>query len=488
MSTKSFYGMGQGSFYGGGMYGNGQPPVGFIEKELGPAPIVSFNDGLKNKLLKECIVNINPIQDLHGYDNPWPAGGGKNLIKPDLHQASANIVVMGQNDNTSFGTYLEAGTYTIHMTQNTEKRVSIYRREENDSTNTWSGTAPQQTFTISTTGNYRFWLYNDTGISVSDFSDVQIEKGSTATSYAPYSNICPITGWTGVKVTRCGKNLCNKIFEHSVYSISNGVKYFHEGSESRYISFGIVPVKSGTTYVISWTDDENNPCTTSTVVFYRGNVFLGYISLNNKRYFTVPENVDGIAVNLLSQNKIMNISQIDISNPQIELGSTATAYEPYQGNIYDIVFPTEAGTVYGGTLDVTSGVLTVDRAMVDMGTLNFGDSVDRFSVKISNAKSVNAWNGNSPMAICSQYRYASVQVGNGNDKVIGFYSGTLYVRDTQYETYQAFKSAMSGVQIVYELATPITYQLTPQQITTLLGTNNIWADTGDITIKYLAKK
>lgn len=49
---------------------------------------------------------------------------------------------------------------------------------------------------------------------------------------------------------------------------------------------------------------------------------------------------------------------------QLELDSTATAYEPYSGQTYDITFPTEAGTVYGGTLDAPKGELVVDRAMV----------------------------------------------------------------------------------------------------------------------------
>ena len=49
-----------------------------------------------------------------------------------------------------------------------------------------------------------------------------------------------------------------------------------------------------------------------------------------------------------------------------------------------------------------------------------------------------------------------------------------------------FKSAMSGVQLCYELATPQTYQLTPTEVTTLLGDNTIWADTGDTTAEYRA--
>ena len=50
----------------------------------------------------------------------------------------------------------------------------------------------------------------------------------------------------------------------------------------------------------------------------------------------------------------------------------------------------------------------------------------------------------------------------------------------------AFKSAMSGVQLCYELATPTTIQLTTQQIDSLLGRNSVWADSGDVTVEYIA--
>ena len=39
---------------------------------------------------------------------------------------------------------------------------------------------------------------------------------------------------------------------------------------------------------------------------------------------------------------------------------------------------------------------------------------------------------------------------------------------------------------MYELETPVSYQLTPTEIKTLLGDNAIWADTGDTTVDYRA--
>ena len=65
-------------------------------------------------------------------------------------------------------------------------------------------------------------------------------------------------------------------------------------------------------------------------------------------------------------------------------------------------------------------------------------------------------------------------------------AGRLLVHDTAYTDVAAFKAAMSGVQLVYELATPQTYQLTPVEIEMLLGDNNVWADTGDSTVAYRA--
>lgn len=50
--------------------------------------------------------------------------------------------------------------------------------------------------------------------------------------------------------------------------------------------------------------------------------------------------------------------------------------------------------------------------------------------------------------------------------------------------YAAGTTPPTGAQVVYELATPVIYELTPPTITTLLGINNIWADCGEVAVKY----
>ena len=150
---------------------------------------------------------------------------------------------------------------------------------------------------------------------------------------------------------------------------------------------------------------------------------------------------------------------------------------------YPITFPSEAGTVYGGTLDVTNGVLTVDRAMVDLGDLswNYYGNYDCFySTGISGVI-------NHAPFISSIYSNAVADglsaLANGEALLNTI---AIYVKDIRFADATAFKTAVAGQQLVYELATPITYTLTPTEIKSLLGDNNVWADAGDIEVVYRA--
>lgn len=155
--------------------------------------------------------------------------------------------------------------------------------------------------------------------------------------------------------------------------------------------------------------------------------------------------------------------------------------------VFRFPFPSEAGVVYGGSLDAVSGVLIVDRAEVDLGALRWTYTSNVF---VSNQFGANAPKTNALLA-CESYKWNSTEnlvPANMSDFEISaspyFNKYTIWIKDSRYDDANTFKTAVSGVQLVYELTEPITYQLTPQQITTLLGQNNIWADTGDIEVKF----
>ena len=174
------------------------------------------------------------------------------------------------------------------------------------------------------------------------------------------------------------------------------------------------------------------------------------------------------------------------------------------GTEIPISWESEAGTVYGGSLDVTNGVLTVDMVMVDLGTLSWhantnitqvdGTPIPVFRSNIGAIPSKINSAGLSSQYIISPGSYANGMNNirnNDNSAWVGctFWGqadARVVLRNDTYTDAEEFKTAMSGVQLVYELATPVTYQLTPTKVKSLLGQNNIWADTGDTTVEYRA--
>ena len=140
---------------------------------------------------------------------------------------------------------------------------------------------------------------------------------------------------------------------------------------------------------------------------------------------------------------------------------------------------------------MVSGVLTVDKAMVDLGTLTYTKASDGvFFADITSLDPKETQISSVANIICSQYATKSAYDVQASGSGIGYstYNGssTLFVGDARYTSASDFKTAMSGVQLVYELATPTTIQLTPTQIDSLLGRNNVWSDSGDVTVEYIA--
>ena len=99
--------------------------------------------------------------------------------------------------------------------------------------------------------------------------------------------------------------------------------------------------------------------------------------------------------------------------------------------------------------------------------------------------------GNMPSILCDSYiktvaKYASTWQAETQDKIIslGYDSARVYIRDSDYSDADVFKTAMSGRKLVYPLATPFDIDLTPEVISAIVGTNNVFSDTGDTTVSY----
>lgn len=129
------------------------------------------------------------------------------------------------------------------------------------------------------------------------------------------------------------------------------------------------------------------------------------------------------------------------------------------------------GTVYGGELNIDTGVLTVTYGMLVMGALtwtsNWGATSDPTGVFYSQAISILNVNGNAMSVLYAFDKGASPNLMPDKSFTL-FGSNRIYVKDIAYDSATAFKNSLTDATLVYELVTPETYTLTPQQMLQLL--------------------
>ena len=206
----------------------------------------------------------------------------------------------------------------------------------------------------------------------------------------------------------------------------------------------------------------------------------------SSRTFTVPNNLSIAYLRF-------PFSTATVDTCQLELGSTASAYTPYNPSSRSIAINI-GQTVYSGTVDVVTGVVTVTHKIVDLGSLTWtfsntwgqGNTGDVFySNLITDAVSTNA----DVTIMCSMYMPVTADwlyAHNTTDCIIALPATTrLYIRDFSTQDADAFKTKVTGQTVHYPLATPIPIQLTPQEVESLAGDNTVWSTAnGDLTVEY----
>ena len=149
------------------------------------------------------------------------------------------------------------------------------------------------------------------------------------------------------------------------------------------------------------------------------------------------------------------------------------------------IYITLGSTFYSGTLDVVTGVVTVTWAAVNMGSLDWSYTSPSAGIPYGYFDVTNIGYKPTGGFMCSCYKVVSA--GWAVDKTIRNHGSIdkLYVIDGSYDNKNSFKQAVTGQYICYELATPLTIQLTPQEVQSLAGDNTMWSDAnGDLTVEY----
>ena len=333
---------------------------------------------------------------------------------------------------------------------------------------------------------------------------VKLEPVQAGSGDPSPDNVRPISGHTDADVTRTGKNLCNPAASRIAYRqsfVQGGVtvtynadgSYRLQAETSTREDVGVYQTGNGFplklpagTYTFSINGNEGyenyiHLCASGSGDDYNG---AAYFDVTQKATVTV---VDGSKPWNYVFFRIFAGGTFDVTlTIQVEAGNEATAYEEYRGTTYPIPL---GNTVYGGTLDVLTGVLTVTMVGVDLGTLSWTHYPTYSTFLAYPAGIYPVDSSNYARGIkCSIYPSVNYWWSNSAkpDKSISHAGGnSIAVKDSSYSDAASFKTAMSGVQLCYELATPQTIQLTPTEVTLLLGENNLFSD-GEMTLVYLA--
>lgn len=306
-------------------------------------------------------------------------------------------------------------------------------------------------------------------------------------------NIRPILPWNGLTVFGGGKSVIQ--FVTTELKITTTTYNGYSGwCDQLTIEPAFIGKKVTYSVEIDATDSEGQ--TNAVAVWaYRKNGGWQYIgekgnniAMGTKGLSTVTvtlySTIEWIAFGLNAQKGMI------CRNPMVELGQTATAYEPYHPiTDTDIGFPSP---VYGGTLDVVSGVLTVTHKLVKISSLSWAYQANwngRFRGSANDKDGVQATV--TANVFCDSYK--SELGTNSNDNIVCGYGkgigGLIYIKDSSFgEDAEAFVETMGEHYICYPVVNPQTVTLTPTQLTALIGNNTIWSDAdGQMTAIYLKK-
>lgn len=269
-----------------------------------------------------------------------------------------------------------------------------------------------------------------------------------------------ILGHDNASIFNNSVNVWNETTKNGYYNASNGNYVYNAG---QLCSNGLIKVQPDTAYFYY----KPNSQTSGDILFFGSNgVYLNSYYLNKgNSTFTTPNNCYYIAINLGSNYGASYNNDVSVNN------DGSTTYNAFSGSIVDF-----GQTVYGGRLNVGSGVLTIDNAFVEFdGSADENWSYDSGTFRI--ARISDAKPAVAPIN-CNSFTPSL----SGTNNTIYFGTVNMVVVTSDFSDLASFKTFLSNtpLQVDYTKTTPTTIQLDSKQIQAIIGTNNIYADCGDI--------
>lgn len=334
---------------------------------------------------------------------------------------------------------------------------------------------------------------------IADFSD-----GADAVPLKSWEVTLPasLSGYSEVNVAQTGRNLLNYADVTNSYHVTsltdNGDGSFTVVASGlgAYIDH-IISVKAGQAYSIkckSATNDEGNASQIGVVNVYDGSddtatLLLNGASISTRKGFTPTGNY------ILVRNKVTGGSGAGtgtIVEPQLEVGSTSTTYEPYQTPTTHTA--SLGRTIYGGEVDVVNGTGTDATLRYELDENDswsaYSGASHSFWHNVATGEDRPIKQTEASESICNYATYSSASPASAPDFSFLIQGGQRIVvtADSSIDTVDKFKTWLSSHNLVFicPASTPTDFTFSPITPTpeTVLGTNNFWADEGDSEVTY----
>ena len=472
--------------------------------------IASFSDG-SGMPLKSFQAAINPVQNLNGQSAPYPAGGGKNKFNRATVTEGSYVAAdgsIGSSSSFALSDYIPVSGANITISGNsnwgTSPSVCFY-----DSGKTYiSGEHPTTdpvTLTVPSGA-----AYIRSSLASSSKSTFQVELGSTATDYAPYSNICPIYGWTGVNAYRAGVNFFNMAVTST---LSNNGVTFTPLTNGRFKLSGTATAETVLVWDFGKAGGGSGGTNPSEFLLPNGeykiygledkpqiniqvrggngsdNTGLGFFNKNSTT-LTINSTTKYRLVRLnIPNGTVFGDTGVEYGLTIAKSADTVSDYTPYAGTTYPVSWADTAGDVYVGYVDLVSGKLVATHIRKTISEMEWiRNDQNNYFASGSAASFVKAktdvmsemyktvtWD----MTVADQPDM-SIKLGKSDSS-----QKSVYIKDTVNTNASTWKSTYGSIALLFELETPAEYTLDPVTITSLLGQNSCWSDcNGDTTVQY----
>lgn len=280
--------------------------------------------------------------------------------------------------------------------------------------------------------------------------------------YYPY-NAGEIVSAGTESIVEQGRNLWDEVWKVGTISSSSGN---NEGSTAVIYSENYIPIIPNSTYIFVYVGSakfEN----VKTRFYDHSKKYIGYNDNNGQtvypnKSFITPSNAFYVRFTLPPDYG--NVYKTDIAL----IAGSSGAYTPYHRNVYPIPEAIRNLPGYGWSAGAARNYVDYENkryvqcvGSVDLGTLTWknGESVSFETHELNGQKLTKSY-GIAPNFVCPKYSTKTQNAMWGKTSITGITAnanvdGYVYVNDTSYTDVTAFKQAMQGVILYYELANPI---------------------------------